>query len=70
MAQIVIEVDSKANFRFLVELLKQLPFVKSATIETENKKRNLLRLESEIASSRKQYKDGKTVPIEKLLQDV
>lgn len=70
MTQIVIQVKNKANFGFLVELLKQLPFVKSTTIETDTKKTKLLRLESEIEKSRKQYKEGKTISIEKLMQDV
>ena len=70
MTQIVIEVENKANFSFLIELLKQLPFVKSAKVEIDNKKAKLLCLENDVAISRKQYKEGKTISLEKLMQDV
>lgn len=70
MIQIIIQVENKANFGFLIELLKQLPFVKSTTIETDTKKAKLLHLESEVEKSRKQYKEKKTISLEKLMQDV
>jgi len=70
MTQIVIEVENQSNFSFLIELVKQLPFVKSARVEIENKKAKLLHLENEVAISRRQYKEGKTITLEKLMQDV
>ena len=63
MTQIVIQVESKANFDFLLELFKQIPFIKSAKVETDNNKARLQRMENEVAKARKEYKAGKTITL-------